>query len=492
MNKIEANAFVLFGGTGDLTKRKLIPAIYNLYIDNLLPENFFVASVGRREKTEDEYKKELEDAIKKYSRNSFEQKKWDKVSSRIYYYKLDFAVEDGYRDFDSYLKSLESIHETQGNRLFYLAVGPEHFATIVENLHKNSMTKQSTGKKSVIIEKPFGKDLESAIRLNEEITKVFDEENIFRIDHYLGKEMLQNIMVIRFANAVFEPIWNSSHIDHVQITSSEQMGVGDRAGYYEKAGALKDMVQNHLLQFLSLIAMEPPKKISTESIRDAKVKVLKDLQIYSNEQVYENVVRGQYGADNEANIKAYRDEDRTDDNSETETFVALKLNVDNKRWKGVPFYIRTGKRLKYKGVQAVIEFKPNYPSNYNEYSGNIEPNQLIIRIQPQEGVNFRFNAKKPGEGNDILPVNMDFCQNCEIGYNSQEAYERLLLDAMKGDKTLFTRWDEVMYSWKFVDAISNAWRKEKPDFPNYNPHSFGPDAANHLMERDKREWVNEL
>ena len=363
MNKDLSNGLILFGGTGDLTKRKLMPAIYNLYIDKLLSENFFVAAVGRRDKTEQEYKDEIKQAIEKYSRNTYKQDTWDEVSSRIYYYKFDFTDNSGYKEFNDYLLTLEAKHGTKGNRLYYLAVGPESFAGIVKSLAENNMAEQKTGSKRVIIEKPFGKDLISAKHLNKQITKVFDEENIYRIDHYLGKEMLQNIMVIRFANAVFDSIWNSEHIDHIQITSSERLGVGERGGYYEKSGALKDMVQNHLLQFLSLIAMEPPEKNATESIRDAKVKVLKELQIYTNSQVSKNVVRGQYDKDLENTVKSYREEQRTSETSETETFVALKLNVNNKRWKGVPFYIRTGKRLKYKGVQAVIEFKSHDNQN---------------------------------------------------------------------------------------------------------------------------------
>ncbi|MEX1375860.1 MAG: glucose-6-phosphate dehydrogenase [Eubacteriales bacterium] len=491
MSKDISNGLILFGGTGDLTKRKLVPAIYNLLIDNLLPENFFMVSVGRREKTREEYLEDLKNAINEFSRNALKSKEWNELTSRIYYYKMDFTTGDGYSELEEYIKKLEQKYDTAGNRIFYLAVSPEAFGTIVHNLHKYGLAEKGDGYKRVVIEKPFGKDLHSAKALNNQISSVFDESNIYRIDHYLGKEMLQNIMVIRFANAAFEPIWNKEHIDHVQITSSETLGVDDRGGYYEKSGALKDMVQNHLLQFLSLIAMEPPKIMNTESIRDEKVKVLKSLDVYSTNDVYKNVIRGQYGADSEKKAVGYRQENRTADDSDTETFVALKLNIKNKRWSNVPFYVRTGKRMKKKGVQAVIEFKSNYKSNYSDISGQISPNQLIINIQPKEGVNFRFNAKKPGDGNDIIPVNMDFCQNCIVGYNSQEAYERLLLDVMKGEKTLFTRWDEVEYSWKFIDSIQDAWKKQKPEFPNYEAFSFGPKEADELLKNDGREWAND-
>lgn len=488
MNKNIANGLILFGGTGDLTKRKLLPAIYNLYIDNLLPDDFFVLSVGRREKDTEQYRKEMKESIENFSRNKLDSEKFDNVANRVYYYKMDFTQSKGYTELDKYIKNLESKYNTKGNRVFYLAISPDAFGTVVNNLNKYKMAGTKTGTKRVVIEKPFGRDLKSAELLNKQISKTFDEDDIYRIDHYLGKEMLQNIMVIRFANAAFEPIWNSEHIDHVQITSSETLGVEERGGYYEKSGALRDMVQNHLLQFLSLIAMDEPRSLDTEDIRDEKVKVLKHIEIYNDNEVKYNVVRGQYSSDENNKIPAYRQENRIDDESDTETYVALKLNIKNKRWKDVPFYIRTGKRMKKKGVQAIIQFKNKYQDLYDDVSAN----QLAIQIQPKEGVNFKFNAKQPGNGIDIIPVNMDFCQNCIVGYNSQEAYERLLLDVMKGDKTLFTRWDEVMHSWKFIDSINNAWSKEKPNFPNYNAYTFGPKEADELMNRDNREWVNDL
>lgn len=488
MNKDIANGLILFGGTGDLTKRKLLPAIYNLYIDNLLPDDFFVLSVGRREKSIDEYRQEIKGAVESFSRNKLDNDKWKSVAQRIYYYRMDFTKGQGYTELDEYIKNLEKKHATLGNRVFYLAISPDAFETVVSNLHKHGLANNSTGTKRVVIEKPFGRDLKSAEILNKQITKAFDEDDIYRIDHYLGKEMLQNIMVIRFANAAFEPIWNSNHIDHVQITSSETLGVEERGGYYEKSGALRDMVQNHLLQFLSLIAMDEPKSLDTKDIRDEKVKVLKNLEIYKDSQVKENVVRGQYSTDEKGKVPGYRQEQRVSDISDTETYVALKLTINSNRWKGIPFYIRTGKRMKKKGVQAIIQFKNKHKDMY----GDVGANQLAIQIQPKEGVNFKFNAKQPGEGNDVIAVNMDFCQNCIVGYNSQEAYERLLLDVMKGDKTLFTRWDEVMHSWKFIDSINSAWQKEKPDFPNYNANTFGPKETDELMQRDNREWVNDL
>ncbi len=486
------NAFVIFGGTGDLTKRKLIPAIYNLKIDGLLPDNFFVTAVGRREKTSEAFVAEMKEALVDFSRNHLNEEVWEDISKRIYYYKLDFDSSDEYLDFDNYLCALENKHNTKGNRLFYLAVSPDFFGVIVEKLHEYGLARENGCFNRVVIEKPFGSDLESARKLSKKITHAFNEENTYRIDHYLGKEMLQNIMVIRFANVFFEPIWNNKYIDHIQITSSETLGVSERGGYYEKAGALKDMLQNHLLQLLALTAMEPPVRLDTESIRDEKVKVFKGLKVYTPEEVEENVVRGQYAKSEDGEILGYRQEGRTADDSDTETFIALKVEIENYRWAGVPFYIRTGKRMKEKNIEVVVQFKSLAKSLYLNALNQSIPNQLVIKIQPTEGVYLRFNTKKPGQSNETIPVSMDFCQNCEIGYSEPEAYERLLHDAMHGEKSLFTRWDEVEYSWKFVDAIQRAWEMKKPDFPNYQPGTYGPQASEELLIRDGRTWRNEV
>jgi len=485
------NVMVIFGGTGDLTKRKLVPALYNLLVEGRLPSNFFVISVGRREKSTEEFVLEMEQAVKEFSRNGFNESLWSELKERIYYYQLNFDGDEDYIEFDTYICTLENKYQTHGNRLFYLAVSPEYFGVIVEKLHEYGLASENGGFKRVVIEKPFGRDLESARHLSKQITHAFNEENTYRIDHYLGKEMLQNIMVVRFANAFFEPIWNNKYIDHVQITSSETLGVSERGGYYEQSGALKDMLQNHLIQLVALTAMEPPAKLDTESITDEKVKVFKSLKQYSVDEVKKYVIRGQYGPDEAGKYVGYRQEARTSDNSEVETFVALKVEIENFRWAGVPFYIRTGKRMKNKCVEVIIQFKSLAKILYLKELEESMPNQLIIRIQPTEGIYMRFNTKKPGQTNDIIPVTMDFCQNCEIGYNSPEAYERLLLDAMKGEKMLFTRWDEVEHSWQFVDAIQKAWQTEQPDFPNYAAMSYGPKAAVELIENDGRKWWNE-
>lgn len=485
-----ANSLIIFGGTGDLTKRKIIPAIYNLCVEDELPDEFFVIAVGRRDWDVKYYVNMMKESVKEFSRNSFQDTIWEKIAQRIYYYKLNFDAKEEYLDFDKYLCALERTYKTKGNRNFYLAVSPEYFGTIAEKIHQYGLD-DTKGSARLIIEKPFGKDLASASELNRKIVRGFGEENTYRIDHYLGKEMLQNIMVVRFANAFFEPIWNNKFIDNIQITSFEKLGVNERGGYYESAGALKDMLQNHLLQLLSITAMEPPAILDTEAIRDEKVKVLKSLRLYKEEELRENVIRGQYGDAKDQSIIGYRKENRVADDSNTETYVALKAHIDNFRWAGVPFYIRTGKRMEYKSVEVVVQFKSLSKILYLKGMEESMPNQLIIRIQPTEGIYLRFNAKKPGQSYDVVPVNMDYCQNCNIAYNSPEAYERLLLDAMKGEKTLFTRWDEVEHSWRFIDSIAKAWEEQVPDFPNYTAGSLGPVAADELLEKEGRKWHNE-
>lgn len=483
-----SNLMVIFGGTGDLTHRKLIPALYNLLNEGILPDAFAVVSVGRRNKTSEEYREELKKSVQQYSRFSMEQEKWEVLAQKIHYYPLDFRQGEGYTSLDDYLKKMEKQYGTKGNRMYYLAVAPEYFEVIVDHLHAYEMTDSSEGWKRVVIEKPFGRDLQSARYLNKKITHAFTEQNTYRIDHYLGKEMLQNIMVIRFANAFFEPIWNNKFIDHIQISSSETLGVEERGGYYEKAGVLRDMIQNHMLQLLALTAMEPPVRLDTESIRDEKVKILKGLRKMSVEEIRSNVILGQYGSNGEK--KGYRQENRISPTSDTETFMALKVQIENFRWGGVPFYIRTGKRLPKKSTEIIVQFKSIPEILYWKEFENLKPNLLVIRIQPMEGIFMQFNAKKPGTETQIVPVQMDFCQNCEIGSNSPEAYERLLYDVMKGDSTLFTRWDEVEYSWRFIDTIAKAWEREKPLFPNYDAGTWGPKEADELLRKDGRKWWN--
>ncbi|SNX52705.1 glucose-6-phosphate dehydrogenase [Thermoanaerobacterium sp. RBIITD] len=477
-----SSIMVIFGGTGDLTHRKLMPALYNLLFEKNLPENFCIVSVGRRDKTNESYRNEVYESIKNFSRIELDENVWKVLKNKIYYQKFDFHDDNGYTHLKGLLSELDDNYNTNGNRIFYLAVAPEYFELIVEKLNEHGMVENNRSWQRVMIEKPFGKDLNSAKYLNKKITEVFREKNTYRIDHYLGKEMLQNIMVIRFANVFFEPVWNNKYVDNIQISSSETVGIENRGGYYEKAGALRDMVQNHMLQLITLTAMEPPVDLSTESIHDEKVKVLKSLQELTPELVLKNAIRGQY--------KGYREEEKVKPNSDTETYVALKIYIENFRWAGVPFYIRTGKRLPVKSTEIIVQFKPLPGILFFKENGGLTPNLLVIKIQPEEGVFLQFNAKKPGTSNKIIPVQMDFCQNCQVGSNSPEAYERLIYDALRGDSTLFTRWDEVEYSWKYVDKIAEVWRNEKPNFPNYEAGTWGPIEADKLILKDNFKWWN--
>ncbi|GAA0721609.1 glucose-6-phosphate dehydrogenase [Clostridium malenominatum] len=483
---------VIFGGTGDLTHRKLMSAIYNLAFQDMLPKNFAIVSIGRRIFTNDQYRNQIRESVGKYSRFAMEDEKWNKLRNKIYYLDFDFRDNDGYVTLKKLLDSLDNKYNTNGNRMYYLAVAPEYFEPIVEKLKFHSMNTHENSNRRIVIEKPFGRDLKSAMYLNEKIKSAFSEENIYRIDHYLGKEMIQNIMVIRFANVLFESLWNNKYIDNIQISSSERVGVETRGGYYESSGALKDMIQNHIFQLLSLVAMEPPISLHTEDIRDEKVKLFKSIEKVTPEYIMENMVRGQYGRGKigSKEVLAYREENKVSPTSNIETFAAMKLYIQNYRWAGVPFYIRTGKRLASKSTEIVIQFKSAEKLLYFKEFDNLEPNLLVIRIQPQEGIFFQINGKKPGVESAIIPIQMNFCQNCPLENNSPEAYERLLFDVMKGDSTLFTRWDEVEYSWKFADTILEVWRNNHPNYPNYDSGSWGPKESDELLKRDGRFWWN--
>ncbi len=483
-NTINDSSFqiIIFGATGDLTHRKLIPAFYNLYQQDQLPKDLSILAIGRRDKDSKVYRKEAYHSANIHSRFKLDDRSWEDFAGKIEYLRFDFREDQGYEKLRKQLR--EDVQ-----RIYYLAVSPDYFGLIVDKLEENNLAHTEDLDTRLIIEKPFGRNLKTACTLNTKINSVFPEKDIFRIDHYLGKEMLQNIMVIRFANSLFEPLWNNKYIDNIQIISSEDSGVGDRGGYYDQSGALKDMVQNHMMQLLSLTAMEPPVDMNTESIRNEKVKVLKALQV-DYENLDKHVIRGQYSAGEveEKSVPAYREEERTDDNSDTETFVALKIFINNLRWNGVPFYIKTGKRLTHKSTEIIVEFKSEAHPAYQEQFAGLLPNLLVIRIQPLEGIFFQFNAKRPGTEHNIVPVQMDYCQNCQLGNNSPEAYERLLYDIMRGDSTLFTRWDEVEYSWRFIDKIAEQWVEEKPAFPNYSAGTEGPEAAERLLEDDGHSW----
>jgi glucose-6-phosphate 1-dehydrogenase len=488
----EACTIVIFGATGDLTHRKLIPALYNIAADGELPPGLAVVGFARRPKTDDEFRGELEEASRKFSRQSVRDEIWKNFASSLFYHTSDFADPDGYKRLGDRLDQLDKERGTGGNRLFYLAAAPDQFAPILQNLTAAGLNKPGEGGWArVIVEKPFGTDLASARELNRVVEEAFPERETYRIDHFLGKETAQNILVLRFANAIFEPLWNARYIDHVQITAAETLGVEGRAGYYEGAGALRDMVQNHLLQLLCLVAMEPPTDLSADSIRDEKVKVVRSLRHFGRSDVGINVVRGQYreGAISGETAPAYRAEKNVKPDSQTETFVALRLHIDDWRWADVPIYMRVGKRMPKSGTEISVHFKKSPAVLFNKESQALDHNVLVIRIQPDEGISLRMQAKVPGTSFHIEPVKMDFHYGTSFGKASPEAYERLLLDAMAGDATLFARRDEVEQAWAFVDAIEDAWHGEgAPELFMYPAGSWGPDAADELMARDGRAW----
>ena len=484
---------VIFGATGDLTQRKLIPALYNLAADGDLPAALSVVGFARREKTDEQFRSELEAATRKFSRQAVGDELWKSFEQRIFYHCSEFGDDDGYKRLAERLDQLDRDRGTRGNRLFYLAVAPSEFEGIMKKLYAFGLNHAARGSWArVIVEKPFGIDLPSAQELNGVVARAFPERDTFRIDHFLGKETAQNIMVLRFANAIFEPLWNHRYIDHVQITASESLGVGSRGPYYDKSGALRDMVQNHLLQLLSLVAMEPPTDLSADSVRDEKVKVIRALRPITGESVARDVVRGQYtaGAINGENVAGYRQEERLDPKSMTESYVALKINIDNWRWADVPFYVRVGKRLPKSGTEIAVQFKNAPPVLFNKEATGVGANVLVIRIQPDEGISLRMQAKIPGGTVRIEPVKMDFHYGTSFGKASPEAYERLLLDAMSGDATLFARRDEVEHAWRFIDSIEDAWHQSDtpPTLCEYPAGSWGPQEAEQLIERDGRAW----
>lgn len=487
----EPCSLVIFGATGDLTHRKLVPALYNLAADGALPPTINVVGFARRNKSDENFRKELEEAARKYSRQSINDELWAGFASSISYHRSDFDDLAGYESLAGQLTALDTAKGTHGNRLFYLAAAPDQFEIILENLRKSGLNRGARGGWSrVIVEKPFGTDLPSARHLNDLVEGAFPEADTYRIDHYLGKETAQNIMVLRFANALFEAMWNSRYIDHIQITASEPLGVEGRAGYYDKSGALRDMVQNHLLQLLCLTAMEPPTGLDADAIRDEKVKVLRSLRPLEGADVFRHVIRGQYGAGaiDGKRVAAYRDEANVNPESTAETFVALQVNVDNWRWAGVPFFVRVGKRLPKGVTEIAVHFKSVPPVLFKATGETVDDNVLVIRIQPDEGVSLRMSAKMPGSSLRIEPVKMDFHYGTSFGKATPEAYERLLLDAMSGDPTLFARRDEVEEAWKFVDAIHAAWKTRSDDLTFYSAGSWGPAEAEELIKRHGSTW----
>ena len=486
-------ALVIFGASGDLAKRKLIPAIYELARQKLLSDKFVLVGYSRSEMSDDAYRQECREAVQKFARTKpVDQAIWKRIEDATFYVRGDYGSDEDHAKLREKLKTLDGKYGTAGNRLFYLSTPPNTFGPIIECLGKGK-DESSNAWQRIIIEKPFGRDLASAKSLNALLHSHFSEEQVFRIDHYLGKETVQNLMVMRFANSIFEPIWNYKYIDHVQITVSETLGVGSRGGYYDKSGAMRDMVQNHLFQLMALVAMEPPAALDAVSIRDEKVKVYKSVRRLRPDHVDQFTVRGQYSAGEGDGQKTagYRKEKDVPPDPKTETFVALKLFIDNWRWSGMPFYLRTGKFLPEKLSEIVVRFRsPPLTLFQKQCDSAVYPNDLIIRVQPDEGISWRLNAKVPGGQMNIQPVALDFFYKTAFHTEPPEAYERLIFDAMTGDQTLFIRGDEAEAAWAVIDPIEQGWAESKQLPQEYTPATWGPKRSLDLIELDGRRWLH--
>ena len=484
---------VIFGATGDLTKRKLIPAILNLAQEEVLPKQFAIVGFAGNDLTTEAFRRTLGEELPNFAHDPIDLKMWEWLSQRIYYVKGDFQDPEAYKRLQQQISEVEKLHTTGGNKFFYLAVAPRFFAPIVQQLGNAGLVQEENGRWArVIIEKPFGHDLESARLLNAELKRVLSERQIYRIDHYLGKETVQNVMVFRFTNNIIEPLWNRNYVDHVQITAAETVGVEHRGGFYETAGALRDMVPNHLFQLMTMTAMEPPISFDADEVRNKQAEVLHAIQPLAPEDVLTNMVRGQYGEGfiDAQHVLGYRQEPDVAPNSNTETFVAMKLQIDNWRWAGVPFYLRTGKRLAKRATEIVIQFRSTpFVLFRNTAVKNLETNRLVIHIQPDEGISLSFGAKVPGSVMRLGLVNMDFDYKTYFGAEHGTGYERLLRDCMAGDATLFQRADMVEAGWSVIQPIIDVWHALPPrGFPNYSARSWGPGEGEELLERDGRSW----
>jgi glucose-6-phosphate 1-dehydrogenase len=504
---------VIFGGSGDLAHRKLLPALYNLHVDGLLPPGFAVVGVGRKEMTDDAYRAFAKDGITQFSRRPVDEQAWETFAGMVFFVYAEIDGEKGFAPLGARLDIVEHERGLNADRIYYLAIPPALFAPTVKQLARARLVQRPTGHDPrgrpvpdratagagpatapvarLIVEKPIGRDLESARAINDAIAEVFDERDTYRIDHYLGKETVQNILVMRFANSIFEPLFNQKYVDHVQITVAEEEGVGTRAGYYEQAGALRDMVQNHMLQLVAMVAMEPPHALDADVIRDEKLEVLRSLRRIDGPAVDANVVRAQYAAGFVLGkpVPGYREEPGVSPDSSTETFVALQLFIDNWRWAGVPFFLRTGKRLPKRASEISVHLKEVPPILFNaDPSGRLDPNVLSIRIQPDEGFSLGISSKVPGPRVKTFPVKMDFHYGSTFGGSSPEAYERLLLDVMAGDPTLFMRRDAVEAAWCWVMPILERWAASRVPLPTYPASEWGPREADRLIESTGRRW----
>jgi len=481
---------MIFGGTGDLTHRKLLPALYHLLADGRLPKETSIISIGRRPLDDEGYRVSARRSIAAFSRTGVDEEHMANFLGHLHYRRMEFIGEpDSYSELEEWLSRNEALYRAPAVRLFFLAVGPEHFGPIVQHLSAHKLVEKGNPTHRVMIEKPFGQDLSTARALGDTISQALEEKQVYRIDHYLGKEMIRNILAIRFGNSLFEPLWNHHYIDNIQITSTETLGVETRGDYYERSGILKDMLQNHLLQMLALITMEPPVDLMPESVRDEKVKVLRSLRRFGPGPSCEGVVMGQYGRGivRGAEVPAYREEDKVAPDSRVPTYIALKASVDNFRWGGVPIYIRSGKRLDKNRTQIVVEFKRLAGVNfYPEFEGQ-PPNLLVIRVQPVEGMYFQINAKRPGSEFQMERVELNYSQSSRYQGNVPEAYEQLILEALRANSSLFTRWDELEHSWRFIESLEENC-EYLSNLLAYPAGSRGPEAADRMLESDGRHW----
>lgn len=490
-----AAVMVIFGASGDLTTRKLIPALYNLARKKRLPERFAVIGYARSEMTHEVFREKMRDAVRKFSRRGLEESVWAQFASTLYFISGDYDGPGGYQHLRQFVGQFDHGSRVLPVRVFYLAIPPDLYMPVIQHISAVGLaTKETDGepRTRVVFEKPFGTDLDTARELNRRVHQVLDEKQVYRIDHYLGKETVQNIMVFRFANSVFEPIWNRRYVDHVQITAAETVGIENRGGYYERAGVVRDMVQNHLLQLLCLTAMEPPVSFSADAVHDEKTKLLRAVRPLTADEVLKSAVRGQYGRGkiDGKEVPAYREEPGVARDSTTETYAAIKLLVDNWRWESVPFYLRSGKRLVKRVTELAIQFKRPPMLMFRACAvDEVIPNVLVMRIQPNEGISLTFEVKPPGPEICVNPLSLDFKYEEAFGSAPPEAYETLLEDCIEGDSTLFTRHDWVELGWSLVDPIIKTWSRTKPvHFPNYEAGSWGPREADDLIQRDGRRW----
>jgi len=485
-------AFVIFGAAGDLTKRKLLPALYNLKAAGLLPRQLAIVGVTRKEKSHEQFREEQSKDIHEFATQKVDEALWSELRANLFYQSGEFTDPATYTRLKTLLEEVGRSQHTMGNVLFYLATPPEFFGEIVKRLGEAGLVRSGEeGWRRVVIEKPFGRDLDSACALNAELGRVLEERQIYRIDHYLGKETVQNIMVFRFANGMFEPIWNRRYVDHVQIMVAETVGAEDRGNYYDKAGVVRDMVQNHMFQLLALVAMEPPTSFQADAVRDERVKVLKAIRTWKPEDVLARAVRGQYssGEIDGQSVPGYRSEPKVNPQSNTETYAAFRIQVENWRWAGVPFYLRSGKRLPRRDTEVMIPFRRPPLLLFDQSEDQIEPNRMVLHIQPDEGIEIRMKAKHPGPAMELNTVKLDFSYRQFGETNAATGYERLLYDSMVGDSTLFHRADMVEEAWRIATPVVDVWASlPARDFPNYTAGAWGPLAADALIQRDGRQW----